>query len=363
MLKNKIWNTYFLKEMTKVFFLFIFTFYGLYVLIDYASHASSFNYNHARFQWVELITYYLCEFIKRADVIIPFALLLAGIRTLTTLNIHNELVAMMASGIQLQTLLRPLVIVGLAVTFFMYVNEEILLPMSLNKIKHINDTHVRAKNKSNEHPAVQHVALEDKTTILFQSFDTSRDLFFDAYWIRSLDDIYRIKYLYPNTTVPTGYFVDHLKRDSNGNLTKVESLPAKQFPEIAFNKQTLMETIIQPEERSLSELWEKVPKHNNTLSGKESQNVTTFYYKLALPWLCLLAVIGPAPFCVRFTRTLPVFFIYAFSIFGLVAFYLIMDASLVLGKRQVIDPTVAIWAPFLIVASLLLWRFCNIKLK
>lgn len=353
----KIWERYFLRETLKSFFLFIFAFYGLYVLIDFSSHASSFHYNHIHFQWRELILYYLSEFGKRADILIPFALLVSTIRTLCQLNVHQELVALMASGVKLSTLMRPFILLGLLFTALIYLNTEFVVPKALKTIKQIDDTHKRLKNKSDELPSVQHIILEDGSTLIFQSYDSSQQLFHDVYWIRSIDSIAHIKYLSPYEDPPTGRFVDILKRNGKGDLQSVASYPERKFPEIHFNKQTLFETLSASEEQPLSQLWKKLPQNNALQSEKESQHVSNFYYKIAIPWLCLFAVIGPAPFCIRFTRMLPIFFIYALSIFGLVAVYLFMDAALLLGKRQVIAPFVAIWTPFVLFGSLLGMRF------
>ena len=99
---------------------------------------------------------------------------------------------------------------------------------------------------------------------------------------------------------------------------------------------------------SLSALQQKLSALQAIFSEKEARLVTTYYYKLAIPWLCLLAIIAPAPFCIAFNRALPQFFIYALSLFGLVTFYLIMNAAMILGERQVMAPALAIWIPFAI---------------
>jgi len=353
----KIWERYFVWEFAKIFFLFLICFYGLYILIDYSSHASSFHYHHIRFRWYEFAVYYFCEFISRAEILVPFALLVASVHTLCQLNARNELVALLASGIKLQTLLRPFVCIGLLFTLLLYLNEDLLIPMALKKIKSIDSSHTSARNNTNDHPSVQHVALEDKSMILFQHYNSQEQFFFDAYWIRSIDDIYRIKYLYPYSDVPVGHYVDHLHRSHSQALTPKESFTLKSFPEMIFNKASLLETLALPEEYTLTELRDKAPSHHNLLSAKESQIVTTFNYRLAMPWLALLAIIGPAPFCLRFTRHLPTFFIYCASIFGLIGFYLVMDAASILGKRQVIHPLWAIWPPFTIMFTYLVWKF------
>lgn len=353
----KIWERYFLKEFLKSFFFFIFIFYGLYVLIDYSSHSSSFHYNHSRFKIYEVALYYLWEFMERMEVLIPFGLLLATIRVLTNLNMHNELVALMASGIKMRIILRPFILVGLSMVMLMYINTQFWMPHALQRINHIDQKHHRQKSKSQI--AVQSLVLKDKTTVIFQNYDFSEKKLINAYWIRNINDMYRIQYLYPYNEIPTGYNVDHLYRKPDGELTLVATDKVLQFPEMHFHKRDLFQGMIDPEDESLTDLWKKLPQ--TITSEKESSITSVFYHKMIMPWLCLLAVVGPAPFCVRYSRSLPLFFIYALSIFGLVTIYLIFDSTLLLGKRQIFEPWLAVLVPFFVCASAASYKYLRIN--
>ncbi len=372
MIFSKIWERYFVAEFLKTFLLFLLGFYGLYALIDYSVHVNSFNYIRFTDQWKMIVLYYGSEFINRSDVIVPFGLLIATIKTLTRLNQSNELVALLTSGIKLQTLMRPFLIMGLVFTALLYLSTEVILPNALREMRHIDDAKRIEKNKKYAHAIAQHIFLEDNTTIIFQHYDSFKQQFFDVYWIRSLDDLYRMKYLYPytseqntsqpntsqpNTSQPRALFVDHLVRNEKGDLFILESFSEKNFPEMHFNKERLFETLTTPEEHSLSELYEKLPDLKNLQSEKEYQLLTIFNYKLLIPWLCLLSIIAPAPFCIRYSRNVPVFFIYACSIFGFVAFYTILDSATVLAKRQAIYPIYALSIPFLLAFTFFGWRF------
>lgn len=358
---TKIWQRYILKEVFQVLFLFLLCFYGLYMVIDYASHASTFLQHNTRFAWDTLVVYYACEFIHRADVLIPFALLVATVRTLTKLNQTNELTALRAAGIPLKTLMRPLIFTGLLFTILLYANEQWLTPEGMNFYKHIQNRHSSKKRKAENQLAAEHLVLQDGSTLIFQDYDLSEGQFFDVYWVRSPEEIFRIKSLDPNENPPVGRHVDQLARNADRQLAVVSTEKERSFPGMVFNKKTLMETIVSPEDLSLSMLWEKWPQGNLIKSEKESQVVSALYRKLIAPWLCLMAVLAPIPLCVRFSRQIPVFFLYAINIFGLVAIYLILDSTQVLGKRQVLDPALVIWTPFVFFFSLFAWRFCRLR--
>lgn len=344
MILTTIWERYFLRETLKVFVLFLFGFYGLYVLIDYSNHSHSFQ--SYRFSFSDIASYYAYEFITRMDMLVPFAILIACIKTLCSLNTHNELIALMASGIRQKRLLVPFIALGLIFTGIIYFNTEVLQPRALKYHKHRAQARAKVKQKKHHRTPIQQLVLEDGSSFIFQTYDEASERFFDAYWVRSIDDIYRIRELSPYGQEPLGNGVEHLQRNENGSMELTEFLDQNTFPEMLFNRKTLLDTVSSPDDYSLSTLAEKLPVHGDVLSEKEAELLTTYYYKMAFPWLCLLAVIAPAPFCMRFSRTLPVFFIYAFSLFGLFAFYLVMEASVVLATRQVISPAMAIWVPF-----------------
>lgn len=355
MIRLKIWERYFLSELTKVFVLFLISFYGIYALVDYSNHSRSFANYH--FSYIDIISYYGYEFITRMDTLIPFALLIACIKTVCSLNVHNELIALMISGIRMRRLLAPFIAFGLLFTAFLYFNTEVLQPQALKYRQHITHLRAKEKHKKNHHPHIQHIVLPNNTSLIFKNYDAVSQQFFDAYWIKTPDDFYRIHTLSLDAQYPLGTNVQHFLRNPNGILLIADQMQHIEFPEITIDKQLLNKANTQPDGLSLTALFESLPNSNEELSEKEARILTTYYYKLAMPWLCFLAILGPIPLCISFSRTLSQFFIYVLSIFGLVSFYLVMDAAVILGERQAISPEKAIWIPFGSFFVFFFWRF------
>lgn len=354
----KIWERYFIKEVSKVFLFFLLAFFGLYALLDYSSHSGSFQ--HYKFSFVEILLFYLYDFVGQANVLVPLALLIAIVKTLCMLNTRNELSALLVSGIRLKQLMLPFLLFGVFLTFLLYLNAEYLQPRSHKYHKLFSTTRAKEKQRKNNHPHIQQITLEDGSTFLFQEYDPSLQQFFDAYWIRSIDDIYRIKYLQPDLMSPKGSSIERFSRNSDGALELSEHFEEAEFPELKFNKEALLDTVTSPDELAITTIRKKLPNEEQLLSEKNAKLLTTYHYKIAMPWLCLLAIIAPIPYCIRFTRSLPIFFIYALSLFGIVSVFIIMDAAVILGERQVIAPFIAIWSPLVVLYAYFGLKFAKI---
>lgn len=341
-----IWERYILRNLWKMFFLCLFGFYGLYVLINYSSHSSSFHHYHMSF--LDIGSYYLYDFITRVDFLVPFAFLIACTYTLCTLNTTNELTVLLMAGITYRRILLPLFLVALFLMALLYANSEFASPLAAQHYRQYEQIRARDKHSKRNHPHIQQISLIDGSSVIFKDYNSYSKEFEDAYWIRSIDDIYRIKTLQPNEEGALAKEVEHLQRNEEGNLVITERDSVKVLPDMRFSKDSLQDTITDPNGYALSELHKKQENADAVVSEKDAKVLTSYYRKLAIPLACLLALLIPAPLCIRFTRMLPVFFIYATSIFTLVLFFLVMNAASILGERQVVAPALAVWLPVVI---------------
>lgn len=331
-----IWSKYITIKFIKTFLILLFGFYALFILLDFSTHSSYFPKNmDSRFQ--NIIIFYLCEFINRIGILIPFALLISMIKTMSELNAHSEIVGLLAGGFSKKKILAPILCIGLFFTLFLYVNEQFFIPISLNKLKNFSVEKKRFKKKDTDHPFVQHLSLQDNSILIFQEYHPRDKSFFDVYWVPSIDEIYRMKYLFLNDSHPIGKNVEYFKRNENGSLFLKNNEDLMAFPKIFFNKH-LLETMILPEELSLSQLWNKINWNDPNISEKSSKISTLFFIKLMNPWICLFVILIPASYCMTFSRNHSIFFIYAFSIIGLVSFFTINQSLEILSKRQIIHP-------------------------
>lgn len=340
---TKIWQRYFLFEILKTFFLFLGCFFLLYALADYSMHMQEI-FKNKKIATIDLLVYYGMLFSKRCDLLLPLSLLIASVKVLTSLNKRNELLALQTAGIAVHKLTRPFFFVGLICVGLSYCNFEILAPKSLNYIDHFEKKYLKKKNhRKKEKGGIHALPLEDGTRLLYQFYNSETEEFFDLFWILSIDEMYHIKTLNVKDEVPVGTFVDHLKRGPGGEIQKIASYPDFLFKGLSLNF-NLQDHFSKPmENRSISALMKMTLNKTPLFYENRTAVHTHLYFKLFMPWLPVLVLIGIVPFCVPSVRFLPTFFIFSVTIFGYITFFTVMDGCVILGETQVLPP---FWAIF-----------------
>ena len=84
------------------------------------------------------------------------------------------------------------------------------------------------------------------------------------------------------------------------------------------------------ESRSISELIKLQSSHRSLWKEKKDLIRTQLYFKMLMPWLSLFVIIGIAPYAVRFSRHMSVFLLFSLGIFGYLALFMIIGASVIL---------------------------------
>lgn len=356
---GSIWERYLLREIIKVFFLFLGCFFFLYSILDYSLHMQDF-WVDKRIHLSHLLIYYFYQFIKRSDLLIPLALLIATLKVLLSFNAKRELVALQASGLSAKRILRPFFYVALVCTLFNCISSEFLLPSSLNFLDNFRVSHFKHSVPGNRKEPIHVIYLKDRSKIVYQKEDTEKQMLFDVFWIRSAKDIWRMKHLAMRSEQPIGYFVDHIVCSAGGVFEKVGSYESYTFPSFQVQPDLTGKGYVPIENRKPSELLELLLHKKATTAFERPQILTHLLHKCAMPFLSFLVVIASAPFCFRYSRSLPVFFTYAIALFAFVAFSALLNSALILGETQVLSGYAAILIPFSLPLLGFGWKFLKL---
>jgi lipopolysaccharide export system permease protein len=249
------------------------------------------------------------------------------------MNKSRELVALLSGGISLRRLLFPLMAVGIAAMLLLYATQEIQALYSIGK--HSSKYH---KQKTG---GVRSLKLTNGSTLLYQTYEPVTSLFFDLVWIESPESIWRAEQLQGTD----GKNIEHFVKEKNGFVLK-EHRERGNFPTLQFDLK-LLNTAYEGAEKTLPMLLHETLL-TDPLSERGAKLQTSLYSKLLSPWIALIAVLIPIPFCIRFSRELPEFLIWAGSLCALQALFILVDAGIILGERQTLNPAFALGVPFAI---------------
>lgn len=347
MILRKLWERYLFHEILKVFLFFVFSFYLLYALIDYSIHARHFSKIHD-LRWIDLLSYYFYLFIKRIDLVLPLALLISTNKVLLHLNQKNEMIALFVSGLKKTALLRPFFIMASFITVSIFLNFEYMIPNSLDYLEDFENQHFKKTISQNyESPSTYVLAMENGGKFIFSKYDTQSKCFKDVFFIQSQDKIWKMKFLKIDTAIPEGHYVEHLVRNENNLLIEEQSYEKHLFPNLNLDFSIKNHTQIPFEHRSISSLYSNILHPTSFYQENISKIQTQFFFKLCMPFISFLVIIACAPFCMTFSRRLPIFMVYAMSMFGIIAFFTVMDAAVILGENHIFPPFLTIAIPFL----------------
>lgn len=357
----KILYKYLTKEISQVFLFFVASFFFVFVLIDYSIHARLFYQEQIPFG--KMATYYLWQFSEKMEILFPLALLLTLIKILTTMNVRLELVAIQASGIAFKRFFRPFLYFACLITLFLYVNQEWFQPNSLFQLKNFEKSEL--KKLSPDLSSIYSLNLND-ALLLYQHYNEKEKTFKNVFLVNNFDEIFRMELIEMKTHEMVGKNGDYLLRNKATHaIEKKESFETKTFPLLDVDEKQLLQINVPIQAQSLSQLQKKISSQKlfspfHKMSDKEAENISSFSYKLFMPLLPILVTLFPLYFCVQYTRRLPIFLLFAVSLFAFFVLFIVINSCLILSKHQVVPPFLSFFVLFSTLFSLVGYRYAKL---
>lgn len=337
-----LYQRHLLKKISWNFLAVIFSLFFLYSLIDYSIHMQDFLEGE-KIRFLKLIAYYGFEFIKRSELLIPLSFLIATIHTLTHMNAAKELVALIASGISIRSIVKPLWILALALSFFQLTSQQYIQPKARTYLDTFKYKHIKSVKRSRASAPFYMLYLADGSRLFY--LKKADGVYSDVIWYRSFNEIWRMKKLYEKRDVNIGYFVDVIERTSNGFMEKTTSFKETTLPILDLSKASLYKSAVPAENLSLVNLLENIQEANPFLYSKNELK-TEFYSKIFSSFLPLWVLLAIIPTCIIYRRYVPIFVIYSLSIFLFLAFKTMVDSLKIIGIHNVLAPLFAIGVPY-----------------
>ncbi|MCH9630732.1 MAG: hypothetical protein S4CHLAM37_07360 [Chlamydiia bacterium] len=316
--------------------------------MDYSIHAQHFS-KMQDFSVGAFFTYYLCHIIKRLEMMLPLAFLISTTKILLQLNQRNELIALFASGLQTSRFLRPFFLIASILAVILFANFQFFVPQSLDYLENFENKNFKNYSyKKYETPSAYSMPLQNGGSLIFGKYFDDAKLFEDVYFIKSHDEVYKIKSLQTEDLPYIGKFVECFKRSEDGILSMEDTRDSMTFDDLTIDFSIRKKAELPFEHRSISSLYKQLYLPSSLYEKNATKIQSQLLFKLFSPFIPFLVLIAIAPFCIRSSRRIPTFFIYALSLFSFITFFIILDAAVILGESNTLPPLLAVPLPFLI---------------
>ncbi len=216
----KLLDRYLLRQFVQIFGICFLSLMGLYLVIDLFGHLDSFSAQAEREGSLirVIVTYYGYQSIGFFDRTSGILAMIAAMFTVTWLQRHQEMTAMLAAGISKFRIIRPLMIAAVAVSLLAVVSRECVIPQIRDQLtrstKDLGGTEARdleARFDSQTDILIggeKTIALEQKiikpTFILPPSLDTyGKKLVAEEALFRDATNDHPAGYLLLNVTTPS----------------------------------------------------------------------------------------------------------------------------------------------------------------
>jgi len=122
-------DRYILAQFVRTFFIVAAAFISIYILIDFFEKID--NFMKAGKSMSLVLQFFLLSIPFIVDMLGPILILLSGVITLGMLSHNNELTAMMAGGIHMRTIIKPILIGSIIFTMLFLAMAQWLLPRTI----------------------------------------------------------------------------------------------------------------------------------------------------------------------------------------------------------------------------------------
>lgn len=346
-----------LRSLVKTFLLFLAAFIFVYVLVDGSTHAKALN--NLSLSFGDIALYYFCQLANQAELLFPLALATSSIKVLIDARLSNETLALAAAGMPLKRITRPHFLFALICCLLLYINFQFILPHSTSYIQNFERVYFREGNESKLLTKVHALPLENESLLLYPEINPASSHFEDVYYLKTFDHLYHIGSL---TKEGQATDVRQLLRSRDGLLKQTALYDSHFFPELLLSERTFYLATHPPQMQSMTNLAHQLILSGQlfsieSMSDRDAESASLFYFRLLFPLAAFLAVAGPAPYILRFSRRFSAFLLYACSLFGLLAFSTMMQAGLIIGESQLLPPLLALTLPLVPFLLFVGWKF------
>jgi lipopolysaccharide export system permease protein len=295
---------YVIREYLKIFGLTLSSLILIYVIVLFLQKVDSFIKYRAPFPLIfEYLLYKVPEVAFQWTL--PYAVLLATLLTLGMLSRHSEITAMKAGGISLYRITIPLLFIAFLVSFFSFLGNEHLVPLTNQKVRYLLDVKVYRETPTSFFKNYKIWYHSDHRIFNIQLLDPGKKVL-KGFTLYQFDDQFRCVQRIDAREVKwvdgKWWLADGAVRD----FDESGSIRTTRFNEIEFALQEHWDALQTIERRSremsYSELRNYIQKIQ-TSGYDATRYLVDLYSKYSYPLLNLIMVLIGVPFALKTGRS------------------------------------------------------------
>lgn len=284
---------------------------------------------------------------------IPWATLLGTLYLLVSFNFHNEIMAMKVAGLEIMTILRPILFLGFLIGIFSFLVGDHIVPQTFRIAREIREVHIEQKRGKDEGKVYQNVTYYSGGAQLqyYRFFNYGKKEVEDAIllWLDPESRNTRRKMVAKKGVWEGGKGwsfenVTEYEMDPQGRiLGEPRTFPSKTYPDIQVTPEDLRYASSESYFLSTKELKHYIQKLRENGINAYSEKVE-HQYRLAAPWHSLVMMMIAVPLLSP-TQSKRVIALNVLICLGLVFIFHVTGAmALALGKTGRLPPFASAWS-------------------
>lgn len=309
----------------------------------------------------DFIAFLLAKLPGNVRFVLPISMLLGCMWTMATFGKNLEVTAMRASGVSLFRCGAAILFMGLVMTAVNIYFNEALVPYTERNAQVIRN---RAVDRVDELTMHSYRSPDRERTWFFQSFISGGDNTGVTLKKQRNDktlewDIVATKVRYVDgvgwkfiNAIKTPYSRDGLMPKASEKYDEL-IVPHSEIPE---EPEDIINAIKDEDMLSAWTLWGLIHNNPDMPHKVKSIYLTAFYFRIAFPWACFLAVFLGIPLATKNERSGSLMAI-IMAVVMIIAYIVIAQIFMVFGKRGLIPPVIAGLAPTI---AFIIYGYCKV---
>ena len=346
----KIIDRYLTKQLIFPIFFCTCTLIFLMFTADIFDYLDEMVRNKTAVQYILL--YYLSLIPETFVTIIPWASLLGTIYVLTGLNYHNEITAMKVSGLEITSIIRPIIFIGFILGIASFLVSDQIVPKTSPIANTILKEKIEKKKTKEKRAVFENVTYYGgKDRLYYAHFFKIKEQKLEDFIILWLDSRKNVK----KKTVAQ----EAVWNGTHWELHRATDYTMQQRGEM-FGEPVFQEIVTYPEINEPPEEFLKAVNEGAAISyrdlkeyiGKLKENgiklnteMVTLHHKLSFPWNSLVMMFLAVPFLAKTSTRRTIAINVLACIASVFLFHVSGAVMLALGKAGKLFPILSAWSP------------------